>query len=130
MPDNNNKNIWDIIQIIFTILTTIVAGIWGFYIHSSQQESNRIQNKINEKQQEISNKLSVLEKTISAVEVMEPYFDKIIDPHPAKRKLAAYALYMLNKDDPEMVVNLIASASVPDRMELREVLEKSPTIPA
>ena len=100
------KNIWDILQVIFTILTPIVLGIGGVIINSTQQE--------------ISNNISRLEQTVSSVEAMRPYFDMLAGSDPAQAKMAAYALYMLNKEDPEMAVSLILAAS---RKELDDVLK-------
>jgi hypothetical protein len=100
------KNIWDIVQIIFTILTPLVLFVGGIIINSTQQE--------------ISNNISKLEQTVSSVEAMRPYFDMLAGEDPAQAKMAAYALYMLNKEDPEMAVSLILAAS---REELNDVLK-------
>ena len=53
-------------------------------------------------------------------EAMRPYFDMLVANDPAKRKMAAYALYMLNKEDPEMTVSLILAAN---KNELNDVLK-------
>lgn len=100
------KNFLDIVQVIFTILTPLILGVGGFFINSTQQE--------------ISNSISRLEQTVSSVEAMRPYFDMLAGDDPAQAKMAAYALYMLNSEDPEMAVSLILSAN---RKELNEVLK-------
>lgn len=100
------KDFRDWVQVIFTVLTPIILGVGGFVINSAQQE--------------ISKNISRLEQTISSVEAMKPYFDMLAGSDPAQAKMAAYALYMLNKEDPEMAVSLILSAN---RKELEEVLK-------
>jgi hypothetical protein len=100
------KNLWDKVQVIFTILTPLILGIGGFIINSTQQE--------------ISKSISRLEQTVSSVEAMRPYFDMLAGNNTAQAKMAAYALYMLNSEDPEMAVSLILAAN---RKELNEVLK-------
>lgn len=100
------KTLWDKVQVIFTILTPLILGIGGFFINATQQE--------------ISNSISRLEQTVSSVEAMRPYFDMLAGSNPAQARMAAYALYMLNKEDPEMTVSLILAAN---RKELNDVLK-------
>lgn len=100
------KDFWDRVQVIFTVLTPIILGVGGFIINSAQQE--------------ISKNISRLEQTVSSVEAMKPYFDMLAGSDPSQAKMAAYALYMLNKEDPEMAVSLILSAN---RKELNDVLK-------
>lgn len=99
------KNLWYKVQVIFTILTPLILGIGGFIINSTQQK--------------ISNSISSLEQTVSTVEAMRPYFDMLAGSNPAQAKMAAYALYMLNKEEPEITVSLILAAN---RKELNDVL--------
>jgi len=100
------KDLWDKVQIFFIILTPLILGIGGFFINSAQQE--------------ISDNISKLEQTVSTVEAMIPYFDMLVGDDTNKAKMAAYALYMLNKEDPEMAVSLILAAN---RGELIDVLK-------
>ncbi|MBD2595403.1 hypothetical protein H6G74_13835 [Nostoc spongiaeforme FACHB-130] len=121
MNDTTGKDKWDKIQVIFTIITALTTGIWGAFIHFSQQQSNKIQSQINQTQQDISNRLAVLDRTIKSVDSMSPYIDRISENgNKAKSKLAAYAIYLLNKDDPQMAVSLILAA---DKVELYDVLK-------
>jgi len=99
-------NLWNKVQVVFTILTPLVLGVGGFFINSAQHD--------------ISNSISRLEQTVSSVEAMRPYFDMLAGNNPAQAKMAAYALYMLNKEDPEMTVSLILAAN---RKELNDVLK-------
>ena len=100
------KTLWDKLQIIFTILTPLTLGVGGFIINSTQQE--------------ISHNIMRLEQTVASVEAMKPYFEMLAGNNTAQAKMAAYALYMLNKNDPEMSVSLILAAN---RKELNEVLK-------
>ena len=100
------KSLLDKVQVVFTILTSLILGIGGFVINSNQQE--------------ISNGISRLEQTVSTVEAMGPYFEMLAGSDPAKAKMAAYALYMLNERDPQMTVSLVLAAN---REELDNVLK-------
>jgi hypothetical protein len=100
------NNLWDKVQVIFTILTPLILGVGGYIINSTQQE--------------ISNSISRLEQTVSSVEAMGPYFEMLAKGDSAQAKMAAYALYMLNKEDPEMTVSLVLAAN---RNELNDVLK-------
>src|SRR2546429_4814974 len=108
------KDMWDKIQVIFTVITALSAGIWGAFIYFNQRD-------INEKQQEISNRLQTLDRTIKSVDSMVPYIDKIVDKDPAKAKLSAYAIYILNKDNPNLAVSLISAVG---KQELTDLLKE------
>ncbi|HEU0012327.1 MAG TPA: hypothetical protein VFQ45_01515 [Longimicrobium sp.] len=88
-----------------SILTPLILGIGGWYLNQSQQE--------------LSRNISHLQTTVATVEAMPPYFDMLVKPETAQAKMAAYALYMLKRDDPQMVVSLILASN---REELKEVL--------
>ena len=66
-------------------------------------------------QQEISKKVAAL----SAIQAMNPFFDKVAEPNIGKARMAAYAIYLLNKEDPEMAVSLIVASK---RNELFDIL--------
>lgn len=91
------KDFLDRVQVIFTVLTPLLLGVGGFFISSSQSK--------------ISESLDRLEKTISSVEAMKPYFDMLAGEDPAKAKMAGYALYMLNREEPDMAVRFIMAAN-------------------
>lgn len=94
------------VQTIASILTPLILGIGGWYFNQSQQD--------------LSRSVSQLETTVATVQAMPPYFDMLVQKtDTAKAKLAAYALYMLKRDDPQMVVSLILATN---REELKEVL--------
>lgn len=101
------KTLWDKLQVIFTIITPIILGVGGFIINSSQQE--------------ISNNISKLKQTVSSVEAMKPFFEMLAGNNNAQAKMAAYALYILNKDDPDMAVSLILAAN---RKECNDALKE------
>jgi len=114
------KDNWEKFQVIFTVLTTIVTAIWGAFIYLNQEKNNQLQQKNNQLQQDISNQLAELDRTIKSVDSMAQYIDKIVDRDISKAKLSAYALYILNKDNPHMAVSLILAAN---KQELYDVLK-------
>jgi hypothetical protein len=118
--EKRKKDSWDKTQVIFTIVTALTTGIWGAFIHINQQKTNDIQQEISLRQQDISNKLATLDRSIKSVDSMVPYVDKVVDKDIPKSKLAAYALYILNRDNPQMAVSMILAA---DKKELYDVLK-------
>ncbi len=102
----DKKSLWDKIQIIFTVLTPLILGIGGFYINMGQKQ--------------ISENISHLQNTVATVDAMKPYFDMLVGEEAAKAKMAAYALYMLNREEPELLVSIIVAAN---RKDLNDVLK-------
>ena len=142
-------------QFVFTVITALATGIWGYFIHAAQEKNNAAQINIRQQQvtlqknqsqwqkdfQKIQNKaqqkqldwqadfqklqLSSQEQIaqniskLNSVTAMNPFIDKIVDSNPAKARIAAYGLYLLNRDDPRLAVTLIAATK---KQEMNEVL--------
>ena len=68
----------------------------------------------------LNQNITRVESQIKNVEAMKPYFDMMAGDDPAKAKMAAYALYMLNREDPSMAVSMIMAA--PPESDLMAVL--------
>ncbi len=73
-----NKSTLDKIQSLMTILTPILVVAIGAYLNQN---------------------ITRVESEIKNVEAMKPYFDMMAGEDAAKAKMAAYALYMLNRED-------------------------------
>lgn len=86
-----HRGAWDVFQGVMTFATPILVVVLGIIL-------NRNINQI--------------ETRIANVEAMSKYFEMISGTDVAQAKMAAYALYMLNQDDPAMAVSvLLAGAS-------------------
>ena len=86
-----HRSAWDVFQAVMTFATPILVVVLGIVL-------NRNINQI--------------EARIANVEAMSKYFEMISGTDVAQAKMAAYALYMLNQDDPAMAVSvLLAGAS-------------------
>ena len=59
-----------------------------------------------------------MEHSIANVEAMAPYFEMMADTNKAKSKMAAYALYMLKLDDPEMAASVILAPGKPELLDV------------
>ncbi|MDH3650497.1 MAG: hypothetical protein OEQ53_12500 [Saprospiraceae bacterium] len=94
------KSLFDRIQAILTILTPILVAVVGFWL-------TRSDNKIQSAQEEIQVEISRIESSIKGVEAMKPFMEMMADTVLAKSKMAAYALYMLTKEDPQMAASII-----------------------
>lgn len=104
----SEKSTFSQFQSIITILTPIIVAAGGFYGYMLEQ-------KVTDAEAEIAN----LQTTIRNVEAMETYFKMMGGDNDAEAKMAAYALYMLNKNDPEMAVSMIMA---PGKEHLMSVL--------
>ena len=83
-----------------SILTPILVAVGGWLINA---------------------KVSRIEKTVTYVEAMKPFMEMMTDSSEAKSKMAALAIYMLQKDDePELAAKVILA---PGQQHLIEVLK-------
>ncbi|NOX67553.1 MAG: hypothetical protein GXP15_00020 [Gammaproteobacteria bacterium] len=89
------KSAFDKIQSALVVLTPILVVVFGAYLNQN---------------------ITKVESQIKNVEAMKPYFDMMAGEDPAKAKMAAYALYMLNKEDPSMAVSMIMAPQNPELM--------------
>lgn len=137
-----------VLQFVFTVATALATGFWGYFIHAAQQADSMIQAQMRYEQgkwqqafQEKQNKMqqdqllwqAEFQKTqlksqeqiannvakLNTISAMNPFIDKITDADPAKARIAAYVLYLLNHDNPQMAVTLIAATR---RKEMDDVL--------
>jgi hypothetical protein len=102
-------------QSLVTILTPIIVAVGGVYGYLLQEEVASAKAKATAAQTQIAE----IQTSIRNVEAMETYFKMMGGTNNAEAKMAAYALYMLNKEDPEMAVSMIMA---PGKEELLSVL--------
>jgi hypothetical protein len=112
---STDKSTFNQFQALVTILTPVIVAVGGFYGYMLQEEVARAEAKATAAQTQIAE----IETSIRNVEAMETYFKMMVGDNNAEAKMAAYALYMLNKEDPEMAVSIIMA---PGREELLSVL--------
>lgn len=106
---------WQRTQIVATVITPLLLGVGGWYFTRTQQR--------------ISQQISQLEATTNTVGAMHPYFQMLSSPDTAPAKMAAYAIYMLKQDDPEMVVSLVLASNRPELMDvLKDLASKNPRV--
>jgi len=94
MP-SSDKTIFDKTQSVMTLITPILVVAIGAYLNQN---------------------ITRVESEIKNVEAMQPYFDMMAGKDTGKAKMAAYALYMLNKEDPSMAVSMIMAPENPALM--------------
>ena len=104
---STEKSRFNQFQTVVTIVTPVIVAIGGFYGYVLQKEVTDAEAKISEIQTSIRN-----------VEAMETYFKMMGGDNNAEAKMAAYALYMLNKEDPEMAVSMIMAPGKEDLMSV------------
>lgn len=97
-----------------TILTPVIVAAGGFYGYVLQKEVAEAEAKATAAQTQIAE----IETSIRNVEAMETYFKMMGGENNAEAKMAAYALYMLNKEDPEMAVSMIMAPGKEDLMSV------------
>lgn len=107
------------IQIVFAVLTPLMLGLGGLWFRNAEQDLSDKQQELQVQQAQISSQLSQLQTRTTMVQAMKGYFEMLVAPDSSQGKMAAYALYMLNKEDPEMAVSLVLAS---DRPALRSVL--------
>src|SRR5208283_3859764 len=104
MPEEGNgkKRVdgLSIIQTVFAIITPIVLAVGGWYVNDN---------------------LVKLRQPLERVEKMIPLLDRMADENSAKAKMAAHALYLITKDDPELLVRMLTTSG---RKELVQVLQE------
>jgi len=87
------------------ILAPVVLGAGGFYLNARQNATDE--------------RIKAYHTTSEQMDATSKYFAYLTDPQPAKAKMGAYAIYMLNRENPELAVSLILA---PERKELISVL--------
>ncbi|NIV18212.1 MAG: hypothetical protein GWN47_07305 [Woeseiaceae bacterium] len=112
---STDKTKFNQFQSLVTILTPVIVAIGGFYGYVLQKEVSDAEAKATAAQTQIAE----IETSIRNVEAMETYFKMMGGDNNAEAKMAAYALYMLNKEDPEMAVSMIMA---PGKEHLMSVL--------
>ena len=101
----NSKSTSDIIRTASLFLTPIAVAVLGYL---GSQRLSSVQTDISRVQTEIAN-----------VSALKPFMEMVADTDVTKSKLGAYAIYMLKKDDPETVAQLILA---PGQEHLVDVL--------
>ncbi|MBW3572503.1 MAG: hypothetical protein KY467_15485 [Gemmatimonadetes bacterium] len=114
------------------LAVTLLTGIIGIWLTVSQHSMARRQAEIKETQDSISTRLSTLEHDRETVESVSKYFDLLTGTDTTKAKMGAYAVYMLKREDPEMVVSLIMAADKPSLRNsvLADLANRDPDIRA
>lgn len=95
------------------LVVTVITGIIGIWLTISQHSLAERQAEIKKAQDSISTRLSLIQSDRETVESVSKYFDLLSGTDTTKAKMGAYAVYMLKRDDPEMVVSLIMAADKP-----------------
>jgi hypothetical protein len=111
----SNRSTWDRVQMAVTLLTALV-GVW---LSISQATIQRHQDLLKSSQDSMSISMDQLKLEHSTIESLSSYFDLMTGADSGKAKMGAYAIYMLEKHDPEMVVSLVLASGRP---ALRDVL--------
>ena len=111
---STDKSKFNQFQSLVTILTPVIVAIGGVYGYMLQKEVTEAEAKASAAQTRISQ----IETSIRNVEAMETYFKMMGGENDAEAKMAAYALYMLNKEDPEMAVSMIMAPGKEDLMSV------------
>ncbi|HET6763648.1 MAG TPA: hypothetical protein VFH27_08245, partial [Longimicrobiaceae bacterium] len=87
------------------IIAPLLLGAGGFYLNARQDATDE--------------RIKAYHTTSEQMDATSKYFAYLTDPQPAKAKMGAYAIYMLNRENPELAVSLILA---PERKELISVL--------
>ena len=111
---STDKSTFSRFQTLVTVLTPIIVAAGGFYGYVLQKEVAEAEAKATAAQ----TKIAEIETSIMSVEAMETYFKMMGGENNAEAKMAAYALYMLNKEDPEMAVSMIMAPGKEDLMSV------------
>ena len=112
---STNKSTFNQFQTLMAVLTPVIAAVGVFYGNLLQNEVKQAEAKATAAQTQIAE----IETSIRNVEAMETYFKMMGGDNNAEAKMAAYALYTLNKEDPEMAVSMIMA---PGKEHLMSVL--------
>ena len=112
---SSDKSKFSLFQSTVTVLTPVMVlsgSIWGFLLE-------RDVTKADDAAQKAQAQIAAIQTSIKSVEAMETYFKMMGGDNNAEAKMAAYALYMLNKGNPEMTVSMIMA---PEKEDLLGVL--------
>jgi len=105
---NTAKTPFDKYQGLVAITVPILTAALAVFAYQADQKAT-----------DASGRIAMVESSINKVEAMGEYFKMMAGENNAEAKMAAYALYMLTKEDPEMAVSIIMAAG---NDELHEVL--------
>lgn len=105
---NTGKTKFDRYQGLVAITVPIITAALAVFAYQADQKAS-----------DASGRIAMVESSINKVEAMGEYFKMMAGENNAEAKMAAYALYMLTKEDPEMAVSIIMAAG---NDELHEVL--------
>jgi len=105
---SSDKSTFNQFQSVVAILTPVIVAFGGFYGYILKDRVADAQSQ-----------LAAMETSIRNVEAMETFFKMMGGENNAEAKMAAYALYMLNKENPEMTVSMIMA---PENEDLMAVL--------
>ena len=111
---SSEKSRFNRFQSVVTVLTPVIVAAGGFYGYLLQKEVADAEAKASAAQTQLNR----IETSIRNVEAMETYFKMMGGDNNAEAKMAAYALYMLNKEDPEMAVSMIMAPGKEDLMSV------------
>jgi len=103
-----NKTKFDRYQSLVAVTVPILTVALAVFAYQADQKAS-----------DASGRIALVESSINKVEAMGEYFKMMAGENNAEAKMAAYALYMLTKEDPEMAVSIIMAAG---NDELHEVL--------
>ncbi len=129
MPDDKaQRGFFERSQLAITVAT----GLIGLWLSVSQHSLAKRQAEIKEAQDAINVRLSTLKSDWETVESVSKYFDLLSGQDTTKAKMGAYAVYMLKRDDPEMVVSLVMAADKPSLRNsvLTDLANRDPRIRA
>ena len=109
MPEPGKHTTWERTQMAITALTGIVA----LFISVGQFQMSRKQQDLKTEQEAISHRLAQMKAEQETVASVGEYFALLAGADTSQAKMGAYAVYMLKRDDPEMVVSLILASDKP-----------------
>lgn len=112
---NTGKTKFDRYQSLVSIAIPVLTAALAVFAYQADQKAYDADKKASE----LSGRIALVESSINKVEAMGEYFKMMAGENNAEAKMAAYALYMLTKEDPEMAVSIIMAAG---NDELHEVL--------
>jgi len=105
---NTSKTKFDRYQSLVAVTVPIMTAALAVFAYQADQKAS-----------DATGRIAMVESSINKVEAMGEYFKMMAGENNAEAKMAAYALYMLTKEDPEMAVSIIMAAG---NDELHEVL--------
>ncbi len=109
MAEPAKHTTWERAQMAITAITGIVAIL----ISLGQFNLTRQQQDLKVAQDSIASSLARIKSEQETVESISKYFDLLAGSDTSKAKMGAYAVYMLKREDPEMVVSLVLASGKP-----------------